>query len=212
MMCGVVSLLVSFCIRSQTSTASTKMEMAAGTKWWVFCRLVFSVFTMESSLMVQGSHNFLVETKNVTGTRDSDQVYFTPLAWFKTHGGAGGDVQAQAIGRGTVKIQRGIGFGEMVVAANLNGAVAGVGHHERGNLRTVVQRQLTACRDQFTGDHFRFHAKSPSAPTTMVPTNRGNQAGSVLWGCRCAPEWESAGLARVAAIAEIAKRCIRWLL
>ncbi len=55
----------------------------------------------------------------------------TGLARLEPHGGAGGDVEAHAARGLTVEVERGVGLGEVVVAADLHRAVAGVGDAQR---------------------------------------------------------------------------------
>lgn len=55
---------------------------------------------------------------------DLHQLHSFDFAGFKTNGGAGGNVEAFAIGRAAIKLQRCVRLDEVVVAANLDWAVA----------------------------------------------------------------------------------------
>ena len=77
------------------------------------------------------------------------------LARFEAHGGAGGDVQPLAARRGAVERQRRVGFGEMVVAADLDRPVAGVGDGQRGARQAGVELDVAVSGEDFTGDHVR---------------------------------------------------------
>ena len=64
------------------------------------------------------------------------------LARLEADGGAGGNVQTEAVGRGAVELERGVGLEEMVVRADLNRSVAGVGDRHADRRAADVQRDL----------------------------------------------------------------------
>ena len=68
------------------------------------------------------------------------------LTRLKSQGGACGDIKAMAMGGCAVKIERGVGLGEVVVAADLHGAVAG----DRFDAKAVI-----ASDDQVPFDKFQ---------------------------------------------------------
>ena len=82
---------------------------------------------------------------------DEGDVAF--LAGFEAGGGAGGDVEALAAGGGAVEAEGGVGFGEVVVAADLDGAVAGVGDGDRGARLAFVEGDVAVEGDGLAGDH-----------------------------------------------------------
>ena len=74
------------------------------------------------------------KTRAVAGERH--QLHVARLAGLEAHGGAGGDVEAHgraALARSNV--QGGVGLGEMIVRADLDRPVAGVGDRERDRRR-----------------------------------------------------------------------------
>ena len=74
----------------------------------------------------------------MAGALVGDEGDVAGLAGFEADGGAGGDVQALAAGGGAVEAQGGVGFGEVVVGADLDRAVAGVGDGEGGAGRPAL--------------------------------------------------------------------------
>ena len=69
---------------------------------------------------------------------EGDQFDFAGVAGLEADGGAGGDVEAEAAGGGAIEVQGGVDFEEMEVAADLDGAVAGVGDGEGDELEAGV--------------------------------------------------------------------------
>lgn len=61
---------------------------------------------------------------------EGDQFHLALITRFEACGIACGDVQTEAARSGTIKAQSRVGLEEMVVTADLNGTVAGVGHAE----------------------------------------------------------------------------------
>ena len=55
----------------------------------------------------------------------SDLFFFTRL---ESRGRAGGDIQAHAVGGAAIEMQGAVDFIEMIMAADLNGAIAGIFH------------------------------------------------------------------------------------
>lgn len=50
------------------------------------------------------------------------------------------------------KIETGIGFGEMIMAADLHRPVAGIGDHQRDDLAISVQREVAIRGKEFARD------------------------------------------------------------
>ena len=61
------------------------------------------------------------------------------VARLKSHRGAGGDIQPPAVGFGSIELQRRVGFDEVVVAADLDWAIAEVGDREFDRCAAGVQ-------------------------------------------------------------------------
>ena len=68
-----------------------------------------------------------VEAEDPAGRRHRDEPDLAGLAGLEADGGAGGDVEAAAARGGAVEVERRVGLGEMVVRADLDRPVAGVG-------------------------------------------------------------------------------------
>ena len=71
-----------------------------------------------------------------SGERDESDL--AGLAGLEAHGGAGGDVEAQAAGLLAVEFEGAVGLGEMVVRADLDRSVAGVGDESVTVLRPAL--------------------------------------------------------------------------
>src|SRR5262249_14477528 len=74
------------------------------------------------------------------------------LAGLEAHRGAGGDVEPHAAGALAIELQRLVGLGEMIVAADLDRPVAGVGDFQRDGSTALVQLELAVGGKDFTGD------------------------------------------------------------
>ena len=80
-------------------------------------------------------------------------MHVAGLAGLEADGGAGGDVEAHAAGFFAVEFQRRVGFEEVVVRADLDRAVAGVGDGERHRLAAGIEFDLAVLDEEFAGDH-----------------------------------------------------------
>src|SRR5579863_9417695 len=84
-----------------------------------------------------------------------DELHALGVARLEADGGAGGNVQPEAAGGGTVEAQGVVGLEEMVVRTDLDRAVAGVGDVERDGRQAgvAVEGGRVGRRDDFAGDH-----------------------------------------------------------
>src|SRR4051812_33423791 len=88
------------------------------------------------------------------------QLHVAGLAGLEAHRGAGGDAEAHAARLLAVEFQRGIGFEEMVVRADLDRPVAAVGDGQYYGLAAGVELDLAVLDEEFTGDH---------VPSSVIP-------------------------------------------
>ena len=70
---------------------------------------------------------------------DLDELHRLGFARLEPHRGAGGDVETFAVSQGAIKLERGIGLDEMVVAADLNRAVPEICHRQGRGLAAGVE-------------------------------------------------------------------------
>ena len=70
------------------------------------------------------------------------EPHLARLAGLEAHGGAGGDVEPHALGALAVEVQRRVGLEEMIVAADLDRPVAGVGDLEGDRVAARVELDL----------------------------------------------------------------------
>jgi len=78
----------------------------------------------------------------VSPTGIGDQRHLAALTRLEADRGAGGHVEAMAAGLVAIEDECRIGFGEMVVGADLDGAVAGIGDIDGDPLAPLAERDL----------------------------------------------------------------------
>ena len=107
---------------------------------------------------LEGAVGEVVEAVDDALAGEGDEGDGAFVAGFEADGGAGGDVEAVAAGGGAVEFEGGIDFEEMEVAADLDGAVAGVGDGEFEGVEADIGFEVGrvfGC-DDFAGDHAGF--------------------------------------------------------
>ena len=102
---------------------------------------------------VQRPHRRRVEADDAALAGERHEADLAGLARFETDGGPGGDVEAPAARGGAVEIERRVDLGEMVVAAHLHGAVAGVDDGQGDRAAAFVQRDLALGGEDFPRNH-----------------------------------------------------------
>jgi hypothetical protein len=91
---------------------------------------VCSASSLQPFSLFQRAIDFSIESVNFAGAGEGDEFDAFGVAGFKTHGGAGGNVEAEAARGGAVKGQGLVDFEKMEVRADLDGPVAGIGDFE----------------------------------------------------------------------------------
>src|SRR5260370_27527695 len=103
--------------------------------------------------------------------RERDQLHVAGLAGLEAHRGAGGDIEPHAARLLAVELQRRIGLEEMVVRADLDRPVAGIGDRQRHRLAAGVELDFAVLDEEFTGDHDWYLANvAPSWPGLSRPS------------------------------------------
>src|SRR5262249_56817085 len=92
------------------------------------------------------------------------------LPRFKAHRGAGGDIEPHAARLFAIEFQRRIGLEEMVVRADLDRPIAGIGDRQRHRLATGIELDLAVLDEHFTGDHASLHRIGSCTVTSFVPS------------------------------------------
>src|SRR5213080_5002920 len=113
-----------------------------------------------ASIASQLAHDVAAEAVDHAFSRQCHQLNVTGLAGLEAHGGAGGDVEAHAAGFLALEFQRGIGFEEMIVRADLDRTIAGVGDGQRHGLAAGIEFDLAVLDEEFAGDHLASYATS----------------------------------------------------
>src|SRR5690606_8928362 len=128
------------------------------------------VSAMISSL-IQRAHDRAVEAMDLAPAGKRDQPHLAALAGFEPDSSPRSDIQTHAPCRRAIKVEAGIGFGEMEVTADLYRAVAGIGDHQRDRLTVGVQRDLAPGRKDLARDHGITASATPAA-VVAAPRNR----------------------------------------
>src|SRR3984885_15011479 len=113
-----------------------------------------------------------VTAKSVDGalSRQRDQMHLAGLARFEAHGGAGRDIEPHAAGFLAIEFQRRIGLEEMIVRADLDRAVTGIGDRERYRLAAGIELDVAVLDEEFAGDHFiSFNLWIPGLSLRDIP-------------------------------------------
>src|SRR5690348_11907132 len=85
-----------------------------------------------------------------------DEAHRARLARLEAHRRAGGNVEAAAARAVPVEAERGVGLEEMVMRADLDRPVAGIGDLDLDRCPAGIELDLAGLRDDFTGDHRLF--------------------------------------------------------
>ena len=141
----------------------------------------------EAGASIQIAHDGLAEAEHPAEARERHQADLARLARLEAHGRAGGNVEAAAARLGAVELQGRVGFSEMVVRADLDRPVAGVGDRQRDGGAAGVELDVAGDGDDFAGDmrysslrYGQRHAaggdQAPAARASRLRL-RGRQAG-----------------------------------
>src|ERR1700722_4159525 len=101
----------------------------------------------------QLSHHFATKAIDLSAAHERNQRDLARLSRLESHSGAGGDIEAHATDFFALELQRRIGFGKMVVRADLNRSVAAVGDGDRYRLTVRIELDLAVRNEHFAGDH-----------------------------------------------------------
>src|SRR5271165_4084555 len=117
---------------------------------------------LQSRLRSQLSHDRLAKAVDHPFAAKRDQHHLAALAGLETHGCASCDVEAHAACLLALEFQRRIGFEEMIVRADLNRPIAGIGDRQRYCLASTVELDLTFLDEFFAGNHVRLRVSCRS--------------------------------------------------
>src|SRR5579872_1864075 len=115
--------------------------------------LTMSVLRNPGNIGSQLSHHVAAEAVDRALARERDEMHLAGLARLEPHGGAGRNIEPHAARLFAIELQRRIGFEEMVMRADLNGPVSGVGDRERDRLAAGIELDLAVLDEEFTGNH-----------------------------------------------------------
>src|SRR5215469_10813445 len=130
------------------------------------------------------SHHVLAEAVHRALAGERDQRDLAGLPGLEAHRGARRDVEPHAARLLAIELQRRIGLEEMIVRADLDRPVAGVGDGERHGLATGVEGDLAGLDEQLARDHgalvLSYHRIGSCTVTSFVPS--GNVASTWISG------------------------------
>src|SRR5579859_5479840 len=89
----------------------------------------------------------VVQSENLSAATERGEHDFLGFARLEAHGSAGGDVEMNAERRGAVEVERLVRLEEMIVAADLDRAVASVDRLDRGLLAASVKFDVAVRRE-----------------------------------------------------------------
>src|ERR1700693_986365 len=99
------------------------------------------------------AHDFLTKTIDRALAGKRDQRDLARLPRLEAHRSAGRDVEAHAARLLAIELERRIGLEEMIVRADLDRPVAGVGDRQRHGLAPFIERDLARLDEKLAGDH-----------------------------------------------------------
>src|SRR6516164_759769 len=114
------------------------------------------------SIASQLAHHVATETIDGALAREGNELHVTGLAGLETHRGAGRDIEPHAARLLAIEFQRRIGLEEMVVRADLDRPVAGIGDGQRHGLAAGIEFDLAVLDEEFAGDHVCLSSVIPS--------------------------------------------------
>src|ERR1700733_12256802 len=115
-------------------------------------------------------HHFAAKAVDGTLSRQRDEMHLAALSRFEPHGGAGGDIEAHAARFLTLEFQRRIGLEEMIVRADLDRAITGIGDRERDRLAAGIELDIAVLDEEFARDHFiSFNLWIPGLSLRDIP-------------------------------------------
>src|SRR5579859_1926689 len=122
----------------------------------------------------QLSHHVAAEAVDGAFSRERHQLHLTGLSRLEAHRGACGDIEPHAAGFLALELQRRIGLEEMIVRADLDRAVTGIGNRQRHGLAAGIELDLAVLDEQFDGDH----EGAPSAKRALMAARAAATAAS----------------------------------
>src|SRR4030095_12617262 len=127
------------------------------------------------------SHHALTKPVNRALAGERNQRDLARLSRFEAHRRPGGNIEPHAARLFAVELERRIGLEKMIMRADLNRPIAGIGDRQGRGLAAGIELDLTVLDEHFTGDHetsrrSRFHLIGSCTVTSLVPS--GNVAST----------------------------------
>src|SRR5690242_17010105 len=105
------------------------------------------------TLLLELPHDVLAEAVDRALADERDERHLAALARLEAHRRAGRDVETHAAGFLALEMERRVGLEEMIMRADLDRPVAGVGHSQCHGLAAGVERDLALFDEHLTGNH-----------------------------------------------------------
>src|SRR3989442_13119612 len=124
-----------------------------------------------SSCASELSHPVLPESVDRALAGERNERDLARLPRFKAHRGAGSDIEPHAARLFAIEFQRRIGLEEMIMRADLDRPVAGIGDRQHYRLAASVELDLAVLDEHFTRDH-------AAVSVTLSLSGKGGEGGS----------------------------------
>src|SRR5439155_23504794 len=129
----------------------------------------------------QFTHHLAAKTVDDALAGERYQLHVAGLSRLEPHRGAGRDIEPHAARLLAVEFKGRIGLEEVVMRADLDRSVAGVGDRERHRLAAGIEFDLAVLDEEFTWDHL----SSSVIPGRCAASNPESRQYN-LWILRCA--------------------------
>src|SRR5271169_2074791 len=132
----------------------------------LFPHAVESPFSFSLRYCRSGSHlahHLLAETVDLAFAGDGDQAHDAALAGLEANRGSGRDVEPEALRLPAIELERRVGLEEMIVRADLDRPVAGIGDLDRHRFAPLVHGDVAGF-----GHHLARNLLVVRAPDRLV--------------------------------------------
>src|SRR5713101_6748294 len=164
-------------------TVSWPFEDILDSKWAICLSLHLAGFPYFSGKVrrSQRSHNALAEAVDLPLAGECHERHLPALTRLEPHRGAGRNVEPHAAGLRAVELQRRIGLEEMIMRADLDRPVPGIGDGELHAGPAGVELDLAVLGDDFAGDHGVPLKRPGSRRQELQPSPRLCAQAPAVW-------------------------------
>src|SRR5437588_2079586 len=163
------------CFLTGAGTVSWPFDDILDSKWAILLSLHLREFPHRNEFVrrSQAPHDLPAKAVNLPLARKGDERDLPGLPRLEADRGAGRDVEAHAAGLLALERERRIGLEEMIMRADLDRPVAGVGDRKLHAGAAGVENDLATLGDDFAGDHDA--SQPPQRRSGAPPGSRGGR-------------------------------------